>query len=146
MYANDAFDVFYRHRNRVEFFPNVSSTLNALKKHYKLAALTNGNANPIDTGLQLHLDFFISAEQTGIAKPDPGIFSALLEKSKLSAEECVHIGDHPQLDIMAAQQCGMRSIWFNPERRAWTENVKPNHEFNSFDGLEDLIKSFEEAS
>lgn len=140
IYADNAFDVFYQHRNRVIFFPNVINTLHALKKHYQLAALTNGNANPVATGLQAYLDFFISAEQSGFAKPAPGIFAALLKESSLLAEECVHIGDHPQLDIMAAQQLGMKSIWFNPEGRSWTENIKPDQEFNSFDRLEYLIK------
>ncbi len=143
--TNDAFQVFYQQRNRVEFFPNVIDSLRTLKKQYQLTAITNGNANPETTGLGTYLDFFISAEEAGFAKPDPGIFELMLKKSQTSAEECVHIGDHPQLDIVAAQQVGMKTMWFNPEGRSWSTEVKPDQEFKDFDKLAYLIKqAFEE--
>lgn len=140
IHANDAFNVFYHARNRVSFFPHALNTLRSLKQHYRLAALTNGNANPMATGLQDYLEFFISAEQIGSAKPAPEIFAALLEKSDVQPEQCVHIGDHPHWDVIAAKQVGMKSIWFNPEGKTWTESTLPDQVFSDYARLEYLIK------
>ncbi|MBA3689110.1 MAG: HAD-IIA family hydrolase [Chloroflexi bacterium] len=45
-----------------------------------------------------------------IGKPEPGIFSAILERAGVRPEEAVAIGDNPDADIVAAHRAGMRSI------------------------------------
>lgn len=141
LHAEKAFAIFYQHRNKITFFPHVLHSLSTLKKHYLIAVLTNGNADPITTGLHAHLDFFFSAEHLGIAKPDPGFYSALLDAAQLSAEQCVHIGDHPQLDVIAAKKMGMKAIWFNPEGYCWQEDIQADREINNFYQLDKIINS-----
>jgi len=45
-----------------------------------------------------------------IGKPEPGIFSAILERAGVRPEEAVAIGDNPDADMIAAHRAGMRSI------------------------------------
>ncbi|MGZ6298907.1 MAG: HAD-IIA family hydrolase [Candidatus Limnocylindria bacterium] len=45
-----------------------------------------------------------------IGKPEPGIFTAILERAGVQPEEAVAIGDNPDADMVAAHRAGMRSI------------------------------------
>jgi 4-nitrophenyl phosphatase len=45
-----------------------------------------------------------------IGKPEPGIFTAILEGAGVRPEEAVAIGDNPDADMVAAHRAGMRSI------------------------------------
>jgi phosphoglycolate/pyridoxal phosphate phosphatase family enzyme len=45
-----------------------------------------------------------------IGKPEPGIFTAILERAGIRPEHAVAIGDNPDADIVAAHRAGMRSI------------------------------------
>ena len=45
-----------------------------------------------------------------IGKPEPGIFTAIIERAGVLAEEAIAIGDNPDADIVAANRAGMRSI------------------------------------
>ncbi|MEP7040000.1 MAG: HAD-IIA family hydrolase [Chloroflexota bacterium] len=45
-----------------------------------------------------------------IGKPEPGIFTAILERAGVPADEAVAIGDNPDADMVAARRAGMGSI------------------------------------
>jgi glycerol-1-phosphatase len=45
-----------------------------------------------------------------IGKPEPGIFTAILERAGVAASEAVAIGDNPDADVVAAHRAGIRSI------------------------------------
>ncbi len=47
----------------------------------------------------------------GSAKPEPGIYKALLEKERLQPEGCVFIDDYPW-NLTPAEQMGMKTILF----------------------------------
>lgn len=50
------------------------------------------------------------SEPLVIGKPQPGIFTAILERANVRADEAVAIGDNPDADMVAARRAGMRSI------------------------------------
>ena len=50
------------------------------------------------------------AEPLVIGKPEPGIFTAILERAGVRPEEAVAIGDNPDADMVAAHRAGMSSI------------------------------------
>lgn len=50
------------------------------------------------------------SEPLVIGKPEPGIFTAILERAGVRADEGVAIGDNPDADMVAAHRAGMRSI------------------------------------
>jgi len=50
------------------------------------------------------------AEPLIIGKPEPGIFTAILERAGVPPDEAVAVGDNPDADVVAAHRAGMRSI------------------------------------
>jgi 4-nitrophenyl phosphatase len=45
-----------------------------------------------------------------IGKPEPGIFTAILERAGVKATQAVAIGDNPDADVVAARRAGIGSI------------------------------------
>lgn len=111
--ASDAFDVFYAARHDVEYFPHALDVLAALSAQYPLAALTNGNASFTRLSLDRFFRFGFNAAEVGASKPAPAMFEAALRTAGVTAERCIHIGDHPVDDIAGAAAVGMHTIWVN---------------------------------
>ena len=138
--AQEAFDVFFAGRNRVVFFDNAIEILESLSKNYRLFALTNGNANIDRVGIGHLFSGAISSADVGASKPDPKMFSTLLERSGATASCSVHIGDHLSDDILGASKAGMHSIWFNYQGEYKNDSgVKPTREVRSLAQLPSAI-------
>ncbi len=114
--AAGALAEFLDHRNRVEFFPGAVAALEQLAGEFRLAAISNGNADLVRIGLAPLFDVVLSAEKVGRAKPDPAMFEHALRATSLRANEALHVGDHPEQDIQAAQAHGLLPVWANPLR------------------------------
>ena len=140
-YSEKAFNVFFEKRNQVRYFDDALVTLKYLKSKYQIAALTNGNADMIATGLSPMIDYFYSAESVGAAKPDTKMFHALLNDAKIKPQECIHVGDHPQHDIFAAESLGIKTIWFNSKKKKWSEKFRPGREINKLVLLPQAIQT-----
>ena len=117
--AQQAFAVYFAGRNDVELFAGAQTQLSSLKQKYQIGALTNGNADLAQVGIDHLFDFYFNSAQLGVSKPHPDFFARALTHTGLKAEAFIHIGDHPEHDIAGAQACGMRTIWMNPEDRPW---------------------------
>lgn len=117
--ADEAFEVFFAARNRVECYPDVLPALERLRSRYRLFALSNGNADLDRCGLAGLFEGHVTARTAGVAKPDARIFAALLRAAGVSAHEVLHVGDDPHADVIGAERAGLRSIWINREARAW---------------------------
>ena len=139
-FAESAFNVFFEKRNQVSYFKNALTIIKHLKAHFQIAALTNGNADISATGLKPVIDYFYSAESVGAAKPDTKMFQILLDDSKLEPEECIHVGDHPEHDILAAQSLGIKTIWFNDKEKKWPEKSRPEGEIKELSLLPQAIQ------
>lgn len=46
----------------------------------------------------------------GVAKPDPAIFHAALDKAGVAPGAAVHVGDHPEVDAAAARAVGIAPV------------------------------------
>ncbi|MFL3654555.1 MAG: HAD family hydrolase [Halioglobus sp.] len=117
--AQQAFDVFFVERHKVEFYPEALGILELLAQNYTLGALTNGNADIYKTDAAEYFDFAFSAEDMGASKPDPAMFQAAIKQTGVAAEHIIHVGDDPDHDIRGARDIGMHTVWVNTQRRAW---------------------------
>lgn len=85
---------------------------------YCLALVSNTMRTPGATlrkllahyGLLSRLAVLTFSDECGIRKPDPEIFRLTLRAVRVEAEEAVHVGDDPTLDVRGAHEAGMRVI------------------------------------
>jgi HAD superfamily hydrolase (TIGR01549 family) len=117
--ADDALEVFFAARNRVEFYDDVRPSLIRLRSRYRLFALSNGNADLHRCGIGDLFSGHITAIGAGAAKPDARIYAALLELAGVEAHQVLHIGDDPLADVVGAMQAGMQAAWLNRDARQW---------------------------
>ncbi len=121
--ADEALEVFFTARNRVELYPDVKPALLRLGKRYRLFALSNGNADLERCGLADYFDGHVTARAAGAAKPDARIFARLLDEAGVAAAEVLHVGDDPLADVVGAASAGMQSVWLNRDGRVWPASL-----------------------
>jgi putative hydrolase of the HAD superfamily len=98
-------------------FPNLISMLEELKsRNLSLGIITNGRGqfqmdNIESLKITKYFDTIVVSEWEGIKKPDPQIFLRALERLDVSPGESFFVGDHPENDVKAAQNAGMKAIW-----------------------------------
>ena len=137
-----AMQVFLEARNEVDIFHEAPSTLELLKQHYQIIAVSNGNADVHKTKLGKYFDLAVSPAETGTAKPDPDMFNFVLEYVGVNADSVVHVGDEPHTDIEGAHRAGIRSVWMNRRRRTWPEGqTRANAEIERLDQLLAVIQA-----
>ena len=117
--ADEALDVFFSARNRVEFYEDVRPALIRLRSRYRLFALSNGNADLTRCGIGDLFAGHITASAAGAAKPDGRIFARLVDLAGVDAAHVLHIGDDPLADVVGATRAGMQAVWLNRDAREW---------------------------
>ncbi len=123
-----AFEIFIAARNRVDFFQHAQQMLTELSAHYRLIALSNGNADIHRVGLGDRFEFALNADQVGQAKPHPLMFEQMLQRAEVAPEQVIHVGDHPEHDILGAQSCGLHTLWVNLAQIPWPAGPAPDLE------------------
>lgn len=106
-------------------FPHIHKMLEKLKNNkIALGLITNGydqfqmdNIKALD--IEKYFDVILVSEWEGIKKPNPQIFMNALEQLNVEPSESVFIGDHPENDVKAAQNVGMKGIWKKDNQ--WTD-------------------------
>ncbi len=118
-HADEAFDVFFTARNRVQLYDDVGPALERLRQRYRLYAVSNGNADLERCGIAHLFDGHITAIAAGAAKPDARIFARLLDAAGVEAQRVLHVGDDPHADVIGATQAGMQAVWLNRDSKVW---------------------------
>jgi len=103
--------VYLKHRfEDTRPFDDVLPTLDALRGHYRLGLLSNGNSCPEVCGLPDRFDFVVFAQDYGIEKPDPRLFEIALEHAGCSPQELLHVGDSLTNDVDGAKRAGVLAV------------------------------------
>lgn len=119
--ASAAYAIFFRERNRVDFYPDALDGLRRIAAHLPVAALTNGNADLAAIGIAELFRFQLGAREYGAAKPDAGLFHEACRRLGFAPGEILHVGDHPQMDVAGAANAGLRSCWIDRGDHAWPD-------------------------
>lgn len=110
-------DYINEFKNNCIPFPNLVSMLEELRSNnIVLGMITNGKGqfqmdNIKALGIKKYFEIILISEWEGIKKPDPQIFNRALERLNVSPNESLYVGDHPDNDVKAAQNVGMKGIW-----------------------------------
>ncbi len=84
----------------------------------KIAIVTNGETVQQMQKIELcdladSVDAIVVSDAVGCTKPDARIFRYAATKLGVDVENCVFVGDNPELDARASTAIGMRGIWLN---------------------------------
>jgi putative hydrolase of the HAD superfamily len=123
--AEEAFEVFYAERNRVEVFADVVPALDRLRTRFRLMTLSNGNADLRVIGLDGYFERALAARDAGAAKPDRRIFQTLLVGAGLEPGQVLYVGDDPHADVQGARNAGLHAAWLDRFGRSWPQEVQP---------------------
>jgi len=98
-------------------FRRLAAATTAIRSGARFVATNADLRYPTSTGFLPGAGSIVAAIQAAsgmeplvIGKPEPGIFTAILERAGIRPEQAVAIGDNPDADIVAAHRAGMRSI------------------------------------
>jgi putative hydrolase of the HAD superfamily len=139
--AREAFAVWHAARNQVEPYVEVIPALENLKARFRLATLSNGNADLAVIGLAHHFEVSLSAGALGCAKPDPRTYAALADALTLSAAEILFVGDEPHADVVGPRAVGMQTVWVNRGGIAWPDALPAaDASVTDLAGLEALLQ------
>jgi len=107
--------VWNKNKLLAKLYPETIDALKALKdKGFKLYLISNSQSNTIEPliekfGMKELFDgLFVSCSE-GCLKTD-GLFETALEKTKLSKDEVVSVGDSIETDIRGAERAGIKAI------------------------------------
>ena len=133
--------------HRPTLMAGAKEVLEQLKRRHRLGLVTSGDRERVEGQLrQFALLRTVRARvcggETERNKPDPGPLLAVLEKMKLSADECVYVGDTPE-DIAMSRGAGVRAIAvlgpFPTEKRL--REAKPEFLLEKLGELPELLLS-----
>lgn len=140
--AEEGFSVFYKARSQVNLYPNALSMLDALSASFRLAAITNGNADLQSIGISMYFERVYAANLTLLEKPAPDMFELCLQELDIQPSALLHVGDNPVTDIFGAQASGVQTLWFNQYNDEWPERLKrPDYEVNA---LSEIVALFQQ--
>src|SRR5690242_2238359 len=100
---------------RFRAYPEVPTALERLRAGgARLAVVSNWDVSLHDvlerTGLRALLDAVVISAELGVAKPDPAIFRAALDRLGAAAADAMHVGDSLDADVAGARAAGLEAV------------------------------------
>jgi len=136
---------------KIQLFPDTLYTLNSLKisSRYKIACITDSDGAKeikIDRiralGLDKYFDFIITTDDTKKNKPSVENWEYLLKMSGQKVQECMMVGDHPEVDLLNAKKLGFVTVW-SKEHIPTTIHIKyVDYEITGIGQLIGLLKRY----
>jgi len=119
--AHEAFQLWHSARNEVTPYVEVLPALDRLRARFRLATLSNGNADLERIGLAHHFEVRLHAATLGCAKPDARSYARLADALTLRPGEILFVGDDPHADVVGPRDAGMQTVWVNRGGAAWPD-------------------------
>ncbi len=109
---------------RPDLIEGVAQGLAELKRHYKLAIVSDAIVTPgrllrellASYDLARYFDGFFFSDEVGRSKPDRRMFDAASAALGVPLSEMVHIGDREHNDVGGPKAAGMRAVLFTARR------------------------------
>ncbi len=137
-----AWEIYIEARHDVRFFDDVLPVLERLAERFTLVALSNGNAEIARVGLDRLFRFGLCAREVGRPKPHPAIYRQACKRLGLAPADMVHVGDHPEHDVLGAARAGLATVWLNRDGRPWPAEmaVRPDAVIPHLHALPPLLR------
>lgn len=99
-------------------YPETIPTLEALHKKVRLAVLSNTQRlftlpefRKFD--IEKYFECILFSSDVKVSKPNPKIFTTLLNMVEIQPQEAIYVGDNLFDDIFGAQKVGMQTVWID---------------------------------
>jgi putative hydrolase of the HAD superfamily len=107
--------------------PQALEALSVLSRRFKLALLTNGFEATQQTKIQCSgiapfVQFMVTSESLGIAKPSKAFFEHALETAGCDASNAVYLGDTWDTDVLGGLNAGMLTYWYRRDQPLRSES------------------------
>jgi HAD superfamily hydrolase (TIGR01549 family) len=113
--AEKGVHLFVQARSKVPVQPETHAMLAQLQQKFPLVVITNGNLDLEAAGIASYFKFVYKATLDSPRKPSPFMFEQACHDLAIAPEHLLHIGDHPEEDVLAAQHCGCQTAWIAPD-------------------------------
>jgi putative hydrolase of the HAD superfamily len=141
--TTECFEHFYFQRSNFILNRNIHSLLETLSKELPLIALTNGNVNLQQIGLEKYFSACFKASMELPMKPHKAMFDAAQAHLKIPHENILHVGDNLPKDIYGALRAGYQTAWYAEDRcmqiRSEKAQVLPHVQLSNLTQLLALI-------
>jgi HAD superfamily hydrolase (TIGR01509 family) len=133
-----------------EPMPGQAELLGWLDGRYRLGVVSNFDYTPTvrhilaEGGILDRFETVVVSDAVGWRKPRAAIFEHALGELGVDPEECVFVGDRPEIDVAGAKALGMAAAWMNPGREPFPGGL-PRPDFD-LAGLGELRSAIQEAS
>ena len=116
-YKGDLAAIEKTYLDTVEVNEDFYAFASEMKKHYKLALLSNDSSEWSryfrgKYNLNQYFDVITVSGDVKMKKPNPAIYQLTLEKLGLDAAECVYVDDR-RYNLAAAEEVGIKAVLFN---------------------------------
>jgi FMN phosphatase YigB (HAD superfamily) len=139
------FDWFYFERSNFKVGESERQLLAELSEHMPLIAITNGNVNTQQIGIDGYFQKVLKASRQRPMKPNPHMFDEAAKILNVERASILHVGDHLIKDVWGAANAGFSSAWHACDRpmilRKEPVQVLPNIELRNLTQLLTFIKA-----
>ena len=143
-------DMIETHRRElaraVEVPDHHAALLRDLRRHYRLAVVSNFDYTPTALGILTEagiIDLFeliVVSDAVGWRKPAPPIFRETLDRMRLAPADALFVGDRADIDVAGALVMGMDVAWINPEAEPLPEGLgPPTYEVRDLEELRTIL-------
>lgn len=112
------------------FIEGAEAALRELRRHYRLAMVTNGIPDVQRTKIERaslaeYFDLLIVSGELGYGKPDARIYEETARRLGVAPEACIMVGDNFRRDVIGAQDAGIRGVWISIGREQPASDTAP---------------------
>ena len=128
------------------FIDGAENIIQKLYGRYRLYIVSNGTLSVQtsrikSSGIAKYFDNIFISEEIGYNKPDREFFDACFGQIKdFKHDETIIVGDSLSSDIKGGINCGITTVWFNPNHALNNTDIKPGHEIDKLDNLLSLLE------
>jgi putative hydrolase of the HAD superfamily len=138
-----SFEHFYFQRSNFTLNRNIHSLLKTLADRLPLVAITNGNVDLQQIGINEYFCGSFKASVDLPMKPHKAMFDAAQTYLNIPHENILHVGDNLPKDIYGALKAGYQAAWYAEDRnmniRHEKAQILPHVQLSQLTQLLDLI-------
>jgi HAD superfamily hydrolase (TIGR01549 family) len=131
----------FEHWIKPKLYEDTEPFLEVLKG-FPVYILSNIDSNDIHEATSFHVievTEILTSEDVMSYKPRPELFLEALKRSKLKADEVIHIGDSITSDVVGAQRLCIKTIWLNRLNKPTPEDIKPDYICKDFNEVRTIL-------